>query len=305
MIILHCWSPGASQPTLDPFSLSIITYLSFSNCSEDVTLAYSSNPKLHLPFLEDKNVVVYGQRDILNHLKKRGFNLDEMLTSHQKADSLATSYLVNEWGYDALLYNWWLEGDNYVQNTRPVYSNGLFGRYTIPGAIRERAKARIGIVESGRVGKEGDAKVVYERVRRLYELVDAKLEKSTYMYGDTPSSLDAIVYGHLALHAYPSMATPTLFKMLAFEFPKLLAWIQMVRNRVVVGETIKVKSESSWWEWTKEEVVENESVKKARVERFKRMLFAGVGVLFFSGFVLRNVFAMEADGEDGDHDEDE
>lgn len=71
---------------------------------------------------------------------------------------------------------------------------------------------------------------VYLDARECYNALAHKLGDQRYFFGDKPSSLDAIAFGHLALHSIPSLAEPTLFTILTFEFPTLLAYCERMRS---------------------------------------------------------------------------
>ncbi len=44
-----------------------------------------------------------------------------------------------------------------------------------------------------------------------------------------PSTLDAIAFGHLAIHAFPSLSQPKLFSILTFEAPNLIAFVDRMK----------------------------------------------------------------------------
>ncbi|KAI9598868.1 hypothetical protein BDF19DRAFT_431652 [Syncephalis fuscata] len=63
----------------------------------------------------------------------------------------------------------------------------------------------------------------------LYSL-SAKLGLQPYFFGSNPSSLDAVVYGHLALHLYADeFRQSTLRQMLISDFPLLVAYCDKIR----------------------------------------------------------------------------
>jgi len=56
-------------------------------------------------------------------------------------------------------------------------------------------------------------KKVYLNAHDAYASLSTKLGNKKYFFGDKPSTLDAIAYGHLALHCYPNLQNPKLFSM--------------------------------------------------------------------------------------------
>jgi hypothetical protein len=46
-----------------------------------------------------------------------------------------------------------------------------------------------------------------------------------------PTKLDAIAFGHLAFHAYPSLLESRLFSILTFEAPNLISFVARIKER--------------------------------------------------------------------------
>ena len=62
-----------------------------------------------------------------------------------------------------------------------------------------------------------------------------------------PTTLDAIAFGHLAIHAYPSLANPKLFTILSFEAPSLLSYVARIKSSMFAEPLQKsVSAPQSW-----------------------------------------------------------
>ena len=120
----------------------------------------------------------------------------------------------------------------------------------------------------------------------------------------SPSSLDCIAFGHLYLHALPSLTNPTLFSMLTFEFPTLITYINKMKDllfsssprksptiarpiRTIIYEFMENPSKvfSFFGNWKREAV---KSTKEERVEHFWRATSIVGGISFFLGYIVHN-----------------
>ncbi|KAJ3083118.1 Metaxin-3 [Quaeritorhiza haematococci] len=234
--------------------------------------------------------------------------------------------------YDALLYTWWLETENYIRSMRSVFNKTLplVMRYYVPGQLREKARARLSnygyTKENGELTPE-----VYVMARKLYRALATKLGDKDYFFGSSPSSLDAVAFGHLSLHCYPSLANPKLFSMLSFEFPTIIAYCNRIRTHLFSEPPRKSPMvQPSWREnianfwkspstqlnafWsniaqrfstTRDETPPSEIVKKQRLERFYTILSVVGGLAFFVGYIVHNeIIQIRIEDEDEDEDED-
>nr|XP_006816753.1 PREDICTED: metaxin-1-like [Saccoglossus kowalevskii] len=99
------------------------------------------------------------------------------------------------------LYAWWIDAKNYVEFTRTWYANALpfpF-RYFIPGKLHKLANQRLETSRGGpHMMEEEIESVVYKDAKECLNLLSARLSDKEFFFGDTPSSLDAYVFGHIA-----------------------------------------------------------------------------------------------------------
>jgi len=169
---------------------------------------------------------------IINYLKKKGYNIDETagLSKNELAESLAYTALIENKLYDALLYILWLENENNAKKTQQqtyVKSLSFIDRYFMKGRIQESARERLKDMELVNVNDELVPEV-YLNAHDAYYSLSTKLGNKLYFFGDKPSTLDAIAYGHLAIHCYPNLQNPKLFTMISFEFPNLIQYCQRI-----------------------------------------------------------------------------
>ncbi|KAJ3186796.1 Metaxin-3 [Irineochytrium annulatum] len=134
--------------------------------------------------------------------------------------------------YDALLFNRWLDAENFARSTRPMMAKTLpwVTRYHVPTQLRQKAQSRL---KRYRIMLDVDGEAVnevYLMARDIFKSLAAKLGDKPFFMGTHPTSLDAIAFGHLSMHAIPSLKNPRLFSILTFEFPTLIAYCDRVQK---------------------------------------------------------------------------
>ncbi|KAI8833212.1 hypothetical protein BC829DRAFT_448769 [Chytridium lagenaria] len=135
---------------------------------------------------------------------------------------------------DALIYNRWLDLENFADSTRPVMVHSLswISRHYLPSQLRERARQRL---RGYRMMPDADGELVnevYLIARECYKALAAKLGDKPYFLGDHPTSLDAVAFGYLSMHCIPSFKNPRLFSLLTFEFPTLIAYCDRLNRQL-------------------------------------------------------------------------
>ncbi|KAI8827250.1 uncharacterized protein EV422DRAFT_513196 [Fimicolochytrium jonesii] len=236
---LFTWGPAWTLTSFDPFCLSVETYLQLAGVewSNNVCNDPEVSPFGELPMLRDGLLEpVVGVGRTIAYLKKKGYDLDAHLSPIENAESLAYITLIEDKLYDALLYSWWLESTNVARSTRPTIARSLRGwaGWTVPTQMQKKAAARLARYRfvTGKDGKSVNE--IYRHAREWYAVLAAKLADKPFFFGDTPTTLDAIAYAHLSLHAIPTLASPTLFSILTFEHPTLHRFIDRMHNLAFV-----------------------------------------------------------------------
>lgn len=115
-----------------------------------------------------------------------------------------------------------MDSENYFKNTRKAVSGSLpwLTRYFVVDALQNKAKSRLmrgnGVL---------DVEEIYKEASRLYKVLDEKLGHNEFLLGgDSPTSIDAMLYAHLSLAAQPNLANPRLFSLISF-LPNLTLYI--------------------------------------------------------------------------------
>ncbi len=76
---------------------------------------------------------------------------------------------------------------------------------------------------------------VYAQAREAYRALSALLGDQDFFFGSEPTSLDCIVFGHLALHFYPSLSNTSLKTILMMHCPNLVRFMHRFRYRYLGG----------------------------------------------------------------------
>lgn len=189
---------------------------------------------------------------------------------------------------------------------------------------------------------------MYQLARETYGILQSQLGDKEYMFGDryhfrktskkksihalfSPTTLDCIVFGYLALHLYPDLAHRRLQHILTNEYPKLASYCDRINNLLFSTENNAIESEpvdnvpSLWRTFVnnptgffsnvKDDVVsymgtdsdEHKPEKsKAQVDfERKRIWSIAGGVTFFLAYVIYNgILSIEINDERTYDDED-
>ncbi|KAI2538067.1 metaxin-3 isoform X4 [Macaca nemestrina] len=139
---------------------------------------------------------------ILNFLRKQKYNADYELSAKQGADTLAYIALLEEKLLPAVLHTFWVESDNYFTVTKPWFASQIPFPLSLilPGRMSKGALNRI-LLTRGQPPlyhlREVEAQI-YRDAKECLNLLSNRLGTSQFFFGDTPSTLDAYVFGFLA-----------------------------------------------------------------------------------------------------------
>ncbi|XP_042612619.1 metaxin-3-like isoform X2 [Cyprinus carpio] len=155
-----------------------------------------------VPQLHYEGSTVTEPAQILNFLRKQRFNADYELTAKQGADTMAYIALLEEKLRPALLHTFWVDAENYVNLTRPWFtSHSPFPlNFFVPGRQASLALSRILLTkaESPLLNITEVEGKIYSEAKECLNLLSHRLGNFHFFFGDTPTSLDAFVFGHIA-----------------------------------------------------------------------------------------------------------
>lgn len=135
-------------------------------------------------------------------MRKQKYNADFDLSAKEGADTLAFISLLEERLLPSLIYALWIDSKNYVEVTRRWHAENISFplNFFLPGRIQNRQLERLRLIRGNsslEAGEEAE-KEVYRDALECLNLLSQRLGSNKFFFGDSPSSLDAYVFGHLA-----------------------------------------------------------------------------------------------------------
>ncbi|KAK3085877.1 hypothetical protein FSP39_009965 [Pinctada imbricata] len=179
------------------------------------TNAEEMSPSGYLPFIKAGSFLVAGFDPIVGFVKRRGFDLSSSLSPTQQSELQA---------YIAMVHNIL---DN-VETTRPRYGSihPWPLNWIIPLIKQREIKSKLDSIGWCKKTEEE----VDEEVRSCCQALSERLGDQDYFFGDQPTELDALVFGHLfalLTTELPDVSTPTIIR----KFPNLLDFVKLVEEK--------------------------------------------------------------------------
>lgn len=206
MIELFQFPPTDGASSMSPFCIKVEAYLRMVQIPYENRFIFnpSRSPKGKLPFVRDGNICVADSHLILNYLKtKYGDPLDSKLSQLERATALAFQRLIEEDLYWALLFSRWGDPDGFKHISSVIGPQlPLLMRPLILKMIRNKLLAQ---ARGHGMGRHKPEEIVARGIEDLKAIRDF-LGNKTFAFGESPSSLDAVIYGFLEpiRHAPPS-----------------------------------------------------------------------------------------------------
>ena len=118
-------------------------------------------------------------------MKEKGHDLDQDLNPKQLAESLGFITLIQEKLYDALLYNWWHEGDNFINNTCPTIQKNMsfLTAKLLPTKLRERVLIRLKKYGTVPLNEKERIPRVYANARQIFKALAEKIGDNDFFFG--------------------------------------------------------------------------------------------------------------------------
>ncbi|XP_038017784.1 metaxin-1 isoform X1 [Motacilla alba alba] len=157
----------------------------------------------HLPALRTRDEgTISKPQQIITHLRKQKYNADYDLSATQSADTLAFVSLLEEKLLPVLIHTFWVDAKNYVEHTRKWYAETIpFPlNFFLPNAMHKRHLQRLQLIwgDDYMEDEEKLEKELYREARECLTLLSQRLGSQKFFFGDSPASLDALVFSRLA-----------------------------------------------------------------------------------------------------------
>uniref|UniRef100_A0A7M4FSL3 Metaxin-1 n=1 Tax=Crocodylus porosus TaxID=8502 RepID=A0A7M4FSL3_CROPO len=136
------------------------------------------------------------------HCCPQKYNADYDLSARQGADTLAFMCLLEEKLLPALIHTFWVDAKNYVEHTRKWYAEAIpFPlNFFLPNRMHKQRLERLQLLcgDDCLEDEERLEKVLYHEARECLTLLSQRLGAQKFFFGDSPASLDAFIFSHLA-----------------------------------------------------------------------------------------------------------
>uniref|UniRef100_A0A2L2Y3F8 Metaxin-2 n=1 Tax=Parasteatoda tepidariorum TaxID=114398 RepID=A0A2L2Y3F8_PARTP len=159
------------------------------------TNAESMSPSGSVPFVRCGNFVVADVEPIINFIHTKGISLSSHLDNSGKADMRAYISLVNIVLHNAELFVSWCDKPTYHEVTHPRFTSCLPWpvNHIICWQTKNAMKQKLKSVDWNNKSLED----IYEMVDNCCHALSERLGAQKFFFGDKPTELDAIVFGHL------------------------------------------------------------------------------------------------------------
>uniref|UniRef100_A0A069DRQ5 Putative mitochondrial outer membrane protein n=1 Tax=Panstrongylus megistus TaxID=65343 RepID=A0A069DRQ5_9HEMI len=198
---VQLFQPYETEQILLPDMANCLAVQAFLKmCQLKFTVAYRVNaedmsPSGRVPFIKCGACLVSDLEPIASFVANKGISLTSHLDPSQKSDMRAYMSLVNNVLGNAENYLIWCDNETYSKITKPRY--GSVHPFPL-NHILTYTKRKTVIKRLTALGwYEKNLDKVYEEIDRACNALSERLEKADYFFGDKPTELDALVYGHI------------------------------------------------------------------------------------------------------------
>ncbi|XP_073137881.1 mitochondrial outer membrane import complex protein METAXIN [Henckelia pumila] len=188
-------TPGFGLPTACPICLPVYIYLRFAQIPFNLesNLVYPDSDQI--PFIESGYYVAYNNEKggVIQNLKEDGItDLDSEVRGIPEWVSMRA--MVESWLADAVMYELWVGSDGKAANT--IYCSFLpwpIGKVLYYKQVRI-VKQLLGITSNNAERREEE---IYSRATLAYGALSNRLGEQSLFFENRPTSLDALVLGHV------------------------------------------------------------------------------------------------------------
>lgn len=208
MIDLYQFPRAFGIANLSPFCMKVEAFLRIADIPYQVTEVNDLRlaPKGKLPFIRDNGVAVSDSEFIMDYLQsKHEFEVDGHLGSQQKVVHHALSRMLDEHFYWALMYNRWLEPQNWQ-----ILKQHLYGHIPPPISTVMAKKAQDSMRRQLRYHGLGrhSAEEIYRKAGKDIHALAQTLGSQNWFGGDYISRLDLSALAYLSNALLEKMPSP-------------------------------------------------------------------------------------------------
>lgn len=208
MITLYQFKPTFNLPNASPFCMKVETFLKLAGLPYTVEILHDPRkaPKGKLPYITDGKTSVADSTLIVQYLTKTyGKDLNQHLSTEEKALSHAMKIMMEEHLYWVTLYSRWVD-ERYWPATREAFFGHLppLIKNLVPKLIQESMKKQLHAQGTGRHTPDE----IYAMGKLGIDALATFLADKPYLMGDRISEVDATAYAFAANLIVPPLDTP-------------------------------------------------------------------------------------------------
>jgi metaxin len=310
--------PGAfGLPTACPACLPAFLYLRLAAVSFQEQVTAVEPDSEDLPAVEYGESVGFASEDggVIEFLRKENVvDLDAGLSDSEKAELETCKAMMESWLADASAYETWMRENN--RQCKAVYFAEL------PWGLAQALdwKQRVAVMQRLGVNPDNAAarsEELYRKASDAYSALSVLLSDQKFFFSNRPTSLDALVLGHLLFHIRVPFEVSTL-KGEIFKHPNLVHYAESWSKQLLgedgdsVGAAFQPKAPPPPpVKRTKQASKENEKPAKEKSEKeilFKKrakyfVITQVVAVLMYAVFAGFGVDDDDDGDDDGEDDE--
>ncbi len=217
-----------SVPNLSPFCSKLETWLRITGIPYEVvdTPDPRKAPKGKLPFIEDGSYRIADTSLIIEHLQKsRGVDPDAHLDAGQRATALLVRRTLEEHYAFVLLYTHFIREEGW-QHTRATFDRvPSFARPMVARLVRGRMSKILWVQGLSRHSDQEIMELGLQDWRAVLKV----MSQGPFFFGETPASVDAIVFATLASTILTPIRSPV--RDFLRSQPPCLAYAERMRSQ--------------------------------------------------------------------------
>jgi glutathione S-transferase len=230
MLQVYHFGRAGQLPDASPFCVKLLTYLKMANIDfETIRGSHNlkKNPKGKMPFIIHNGTILGDSSLIIEYLKKTfGDTVDGHLTEDEQRQGLFIQRMIEDHLYWVMVYSRWAD-ETMFPTTKKVFFHRLSGpmRFIVPIVARKRA---VKLVKAQGIARH-DRDTIYQMGLDDLKALTPLFKVDQYLFGDKPTSYDALAFGAFANIIWMVHDTP--LKAYLMEQPHIEAYCQRIRDK--------------------------------------------------------------------------
>lgn len=231
MLTLIVFAPAMGLKSPSPFSMKAIALMQMSGLAYEIKTGDPRKaPKKKLPILIDGDITIPDSAHIQAYLEnEKGVDFDSWMSAEQLAIAQSFRCLCEEHLYWVLVYVRWIENAEFTREE-------FFG--TVPPLMRKfvfnmvQKQVRNALRGQG-MGRHRPEEIYGFGASDITAIADF-LGGKPFFFGDTPSSIDAVIFAALVNNLVPKIAWPSECSVKSH--PNLVAYCERFISRFEIPQ---------------------------------------------------------------------